>query len=190
MSDNKSAKNDNKDLPIDDLQAQIDDLKEKDDKMMDEQNKKDSKEDEMQAKIDELTEALARTMADLQNYKRRAEEDRINFVKFANAEILKQLIPTLDNFDRCVSHLPNDLNKNNWAKGVVQIHDNLFDTLEKIGVRKIKTVGEKLDPNLHEGLMTGPGKQDIITEEFEPGYTLNNEVIKPAKVKIGDGTKK
>ena len=146
--------------------------------------------DEKDAKIEELTAALTRVMADMQNYKRRTEEDQGNFVKFANAELLKILLPVIDNFDRSTEHIPDDLRGNDWAKGVIQIHDELLKTLEKAGVKRIKTIGEKLDPNLHEGLMAGPGEKDEIIEEFEPGYTLNENVIKAAKVKVGDGTKK
>ncbi len=144
--------------------------------------------DDKDSKVEELTNALARAMADLQNYKRRTEEDQGKFVKFANAELLKVLLPIIDNFDRSTEHLPDDLKDNDWAKGVVQIHDDFLKTLEQIGVKKIKTIGETLDPNFHEGLMAGPGKKDEIVEEFEPGYTLNDNVIKPAKVKVGDGT--
>ncbi len=142
------------------------------------------------AKIDELTNALARAMADLQNYKRRTKEDQAKFVKVANTELIKVLLPVIDNLDRSTEHLPDDLKDNKWAKGIVQIHDEFLKTLETVGVKKIKTIGETLDPNLHEGLMTEPGKKDEIVEEFEPGYTLNDNVIKPAKVKVGDGTKK
>jgi molecular chaperone GrpE len=142
-----------------------------------------------EAKIDELTNALARAMADLQNYKRRTEEDQAKFVKFANAELIKVLLPIIDNFDRSTEHLPDDLKNNEWAKGIVQIHDDFLKTLKTVGVKKIKTIGETLNPNLHEGLIAGPGKKDVILEELEPGYTLNDNVIKPAKVKVGDGTK-
>ena len=160
------------------------DAQDEDQKVNDEQQKGDDKD----AQIEELTGALARAMADLQNYKRRTEEEQGSFVKFANAELLKILLPVIDNFDRSAEHMPDDLKGNDWAKGVVQIHDDLLKTLEKAGVKRIKTVGEKLNPNLHEGLIAGPGKKDEIIEEFEPGYTLNDNVIKPAKVKVGDGT--
>ena len=83
--------------------------------------------------------------------------------------------------------MPDDLKGNEWVKGIVQIHDDFLKTLEQIGVKKIKTVGEALDPNLHEGLIADPGKKDVILEELEPGYTLNDEVVKVAKVKVGDG---
>ncbi|MBU0727450.1 nucleotide exchange factor GrpE [Patescibacteria group bacterium] len=139
-------------------------------------------------KIEELTNALARAMADLQNFKRRTEDEQGRFVKFANAEMLKELLPIIDNFDRSTTHLPDEIKDNDWAKGVVQIHDELMKTLQKIGVERVKSIGEKLDPNLHEGLMTGPGEKDIIIEEFEPGYILNGSVIKAAKVKVGDGS--
>ncbi|MBN2086820.1 nucleotide exchange factor GrpE [Candidatus Peregrinibacteria bacterium] len=177
-------------VSIDDLQNQINKLEEDDAKEMKEENSKNAKVTELELKVEELTNSLARSMADMQNYKRRTEDDKGSFVKFANAELLKQILPIIDNFDRCTAHLPKELENNDWAKGVKQIHDDLLKTLEKLGVHKIKTVGEILNPNLHEALMSGPGKKDEIIEEFEPGYTLNSAVIKAAKVKVGDGTKK
>ena len=115
---------------------------------------------------EELKNALARALADLQNYKRRTEEDKAKFVKFANAE----------------------LKGNDWAKRVVQIDQELNKTLTGLGVKRIETVGQKLDTRQHEALMSGPGEKDVVIEEFEPGYLLNDEVIKPAKVKVGDGS--
>jgi len=150
--------------------------------------KENEKDDAKDTKIEELTEALARAMADLQNFKRRSEEEKASFVKFSNAEMLKELIPVFDNFDRSAEHMPKDLKDNDWAKGVVHIHDNLVSTLEKLGIKRITTVGEKLDLTRHEALITGPGERDIITEELEPGYTLNEDVVKVAKVKVGDGS--
>ncbi|MFH0838072.1 MAG: nucleotide exchange factor GrpE [Patescibacteria group bacterium] len=145
--------------------------------------------DEKDAKIEELTGQLARAMADLQNFKRRSEEEKASFVKWANAEMLKNILPILDNLDRSVTHLPKELKDNEWAKGMLHIHDDLLKTFEKLGIKKIKTVGEKLNPKIHEAMMTGPGDLDTVTGEFEPGYTLGDEVIKVAKVKVGDGSK-
>ena len=139
-------------------------------------------------KIEELTQALARSMADLQNFKRRSEEEKVSFLKYANAELLKSILPFVDNLDRSVSHLPEELKENQWAKGVVHLHADLTKTLTSMGVEKIKTVGEKLNPNLHEGLMSGPGEKDVILEEFEPGYKMGDIIIKVARVKVGDGT--
>lgn len=141
-------------------------------------------------KIEELTNQLARAMADLQNYKRRSEEEKSSFVKFANAELLKIILPILDNLDRSITHLPEELKTNEWTKGMLHIHEDLLKTFEKIGLKKIKTVGEKLDPKKHDALLAGPGEMDMITEEYEPGYSLMDETIKPAKVKVGNGSQK
>lgn len=146
--------------------------------------------DNRDLKIEELTNQLARAMADLQNYKRRSEEEKTSFVKFANAELLKIIMPILDNLDRSISHLPEELKNNEWTKGMLHIHEDLLKTFEKIGLKRIKTVGEKLDPKKHEALLAGPGEMDIITEEYEPGYSLMDETIKPAKVKVGNGSQK
>lgn len=145
---------------------------------------------ETDAEVDQLKEALARCMADLQNFKRRSEQEKGNFVKFANAQLLKSLLPIFDNLNRSVDHLPDALKEDNWAQGVVHVHADLMKTLESLGIKKMKTVGEKLNPNKHEALMSGPGEVDTIVEEFESGYEMNGEVVKPAKVKVGDGTEK
>ena len=141
-------------------------------------------------KIEELTNHLARCMADLQNYRRRSEEDKGRFVKFANAEMLKILLPAIENLDRSCKHLPDNLKEDAWAKGVLHTQADLTKALAIIGVKWIETVGKKMDLKFHEVLMQGPGEKEVITEELDPGYTLNGETIKAAKVKVGDGTKK
>lgn len=145
--------------------------------------------DDKDIKIEELKNQLARAVADLQNFKRRSMEEKMSLVKYANIELLKEILPILNNLDRSVTHLPEELKANEWAKGMVHIHSDLLKTFEKVGIKKISTVGEKLDPKKHEAVMTGPGEKDIILEEFSPGYCLIDETIKVAQVKVGDGTK-
>jgi molecular chaperone GrpE len=144
--------------------------------------------DESKKKIEELTNHLARCMADLQNYKRRSEEDKVRFVKFANAELLKILLPALENLDRSCKHLPGSLKEDAWSKGVLHTQADLQRALSTIGVRRIETVGKKLDLKFHEVLMQGPGEKGVVTEELDPGYTINGETLKAAKVKVGDGS--
>jgi molecular chaperone GrpE len=138
--------------------------------------------------VAELTNALARAMADLQNFKRRTEEDQSKFVRFASSEMLRMILPVVDNLNRSKSHMPEDLKENEWAKGVIHAHDDLLKNLEKMGVKKMEVVGKKLDPKFHDGVMMGTGERDMVVEELEPGYTLNGEVLKVAKVKVGDGS--
>jgi molecular chaperone GrpE len=140
-------------------------------------------------KIEELTNQLARCMADLQNFKRRSEEDKVRFVKFANAELLKILLPAIENLERSCKHLPENLKEDAWAKGVLHTQTDLTKALSILGVKRIDTVGKKLDLKFHEALIAGPGEKDLILEELDPGYMVNGETLKAAKVKVGDGTK-
>ncbi len=163
----------------DDLQKKLDEAKQADQ----EQQKEESQNNQME----ELKEQLVRCMADMQNLKRRAEEDKGKWIKFANYEFLKELLPVVDHFDRATQQVPENLKEDGWVKGVTQSHDELMKVLEKVGVKKIKTVGEKLDPNIHEAVMQDKGEKDVILEEFEPGYTYHEQTLKAAKVKVGNG---
>jgi len=202
MTDNnQNPQSDDEDISMDDFQKEINKLKEEDGekeiKIEENENSRDDDSsrleedneiiDDNENKVEELTNALARSMADLQNYKRRVQEDRIKLIKFANTDLLQKLIPIMDHFDRSAKHLPEELKENDWVKGVIQVHDELLKTLENVGIKKIKTIGEIFNPNLHEALMQGEGEKDIITEEFEAGYIYNEETLKAAKVKVGNG---
>jgi molecular chaperone GrpE len=173
--------------PIDPLAEKVAEAKKQDSEVRSQESAK--ADEEAKKKIEELTNHLARCMADLQNYRRRSEEDKGRFVKFANAEMLKVLLPALENLDRSCKHLPDDLKENSWTKGVLHTQADLAKALERIGVKRIVTVGQKIDLKFHEALIAGPGEKDIIVEELDPGYTLNGETIKAAKVKVGDGSK-
>jgi molecular chaperone GrpE len=148
-------------------------------------NKEDA--DPRDQQIASLKDSLMRAMADSQNMKRRFEEDRARLIRFANAELLKELLPIIDHFDRACAQLPASLAGDAWVKGVLSTHEELMRALEKIGVKKIETAGKKLDPTLHEAVLQGEGEKDVILEEYEPGYTHNGETLKPAKVKVGGG---
>jgi len=188
MSDEpkKDKKVKSKDTPAsapDDLMAKIEEAKTADAEV----NELEQKQSDAEIQANALKEALARCMADMQNYKRRVEEDKMRFVKFANSELLKIIIPIIDNFDRSCQHMPDNLKEDAWAKGVIHTHDDLMKALAKIGVKRIETVGKKLDPTKHEAVLQGPGEKDVVTEELEPGYSYHEETVKAAKVKVGNG---
>jgi len=136
-------------------------------------------------KIEELTNLAQRSLADLQNYKKRVEEDKKGFVQFATAEAIKAFLPIFDNLLRALTHIPEDLKDNEWVKGIESLTRQFENILNQYNVVKIKTIGEKFDPNMHEALLTGEGEKDIILEELEPGYMLGDRVLKASKVKVG-----
>jgi len=131
-----------------------------------------------------------RSQADLMNYRRRAEQEKEEIGRFGNTAILLSLLPILDDLERALTSIPDDLAKHSWADGIRLIERKLQANLEAQGVSQIKAFGEPFDPNLHEAMMQGKGKEGIVVEEIEKGYKLNNRLIRPSKVVVGSGEEK
>lgn len=150
-------------------------------------SKKDSpKNDILQQKVDELTEALKRERADAMNLRRRNEEERASMGPYYKSMVINELLPVIDNFDRALKHVPKDLEKNDYIKGIQGVVKQFEDTLNKLGVEKIKTVGEPFDPKLHEAVSMeeGDGTEEVVSEELQSGYCLGDEIIRHAMVKV------
>jgi molecular chaperone GrpE len=131
-------------------------------------------------------EKLMRVVAEMQNLKRRSEEDKRQFAAFANQSLLLDVLQIVQTFNLSVSHLPADLADNEWVKGVLSIDKQLNGFLERQGVKDIKcVVGDKVDPAKHEVMMKGEGDDGVVVEVFEKGYEMNGRVLKAAKVKAG-----
>lgn len=145
--------------------------------------------DALQQQIGELTEALQRERADAINIRRRHDEQLANLQTIAKASVMRQLLPVIDNFERALKHAPADLADNQYIKGIQGIVKQFEQTLEKLGVQKITTVGEPFNPHLHEAVSMeeGDGDQEIVSEELQPGYQMGEEVLRPAMVRVTKG---
>jgi len=141
----------------------------------------------LREEYDALSETTKRAVADLQNFKRRVEQDQAELRIFANADLLTSLFPVIDNLKRAFDNLPKELAENEWVKGIQAIEKHLLDTLTSLGLEEIKAIGEQFDPELHEAVMQGPGPKNEILEELEKGFAFKGKAIRPAKVKVGDG---
>lgn len=141
---------------------------------------------QLQQQVAELTEALQRERADSDNIRRRHEEQFAGLKNIVKATVVRDLLPVIDNFERALKHVPKDLANNDYVKGVQGIVKQFEDTLKKIGVERIKTVGEVFDPRLHEAISMedGDGTLEVVSEELQAGYTLGEEVIRHAMVKV------
>jgi molecular chaperone GrpE len=128
-----------------------------------------------------------RAQADFVNYKRFTEQDKIDTCKYANANLLVNILPILDDFERALGSIPKGEDKAKWVEGLKLIDRKFRDTLEKQGVTSIKAVGEEFDCRSMEAMSCGKGKKDIVTHELEKGYKLQDKVIRPAKVIVGTG---
>jgi len=102
------------------------------------------------------------------------------------ANVVHDLLPVIDNFERALKHVPKDLKDNDYIKGVQVVVKQFEKTLADMGVERIKTVGEHFDPHLHEAVSMeeGDGQHEIITEELQAGYRIGDNVIRHAMVKV------
>lgn len=141
---------------------------------------------ELEAKIAELTEALQRERADAENLRRRTTEEKSRLGEFYKAMVVQELLPALDNLERALMHTPKDLKDHDYVKGVKSVIKQFEQSFSQLGVKRIKTVGEVFDPRLHEAihLEEGEGTVEVVCEELQPGYTLGDEVIRHAMVKV------
>jgi len=128
-----------------------------------------------------------RTQADFINYKRRSEQEKEEIGKFANAMLLLNLLPILDDLERAFTSIPPHLAKLSWVDGIRLIERKLWASLEAQGLSQIKALGEPFDPKLHEAAMHANGKEGIVIEELQKGYKLHDRVIRPAMVVVGNG---
>lgn len=140
--------------------------------------------EQLKKDLAEMTELAKRTMADLQNLRRRNEEERGTLVKMANLNLIAQILPIVDNLDRAITHSPGD----EWAKGIEMSLGQLHSVLENFGVKRMECIGQPFNPDLHEAITQGPGPANTVVEELEKGYLLGDRVIRHAKVKVGDGS--
>lgn len=140
----------------------------------------------LQQQVDELTEAVQRERADAVNLRRRHEEQIVGLKNTIRANVVRQLLPVIDNFERSLKYIPADLTENEYVKGIQVVVKQFEKTLADLGVQRIKTVGELFDPRWHEAIMMeeGDGTQEVVSEELQAGYHLGDEVIRHAMVKV------
>lgn len=142
-------------------------------------------------KITELDHALKRALADFENFRKRVEKERSEMTLVAKVNILHELLPILDNFNRAIGHLPIELKENPWSIGILSIAKQLKDLVERQGLETIApNPGDHFDPKLHEAVSHEPHDSifaDHIIETIEVGYTVNGQALRPARVRVSAG---
>jgi molecular chaperone GrpE len=143
--------------------------------------------EKLQQDLQDMTEIAKRALADLQNYKRKADEERSMLMSLGEINVIKELLTVIDSFTRAFTHIPEDIAKHDWVNGVTQIEKQLISIAKNVGLEEIPGVGSPLDPNVHDVLAQIPGEKDTILEEVEKGYTFKGKVIRASKVVTGNG---
>ena len=141
---------------------------------------------EEKEKAESYLASWQRAQADFVNYKRRAEQEREEFGKFANSCLILNLLPVLDDLRRALDSVPAK-RPPGWADGIRLVERKFRATLAAQGLTPIKSLGEPFDPKFHEAIRQGNGEEGIVIEELQKGYTLHDRLLRPAMVVVGNG---
>ncbi len=140
--------------------------------------------DRLAADKAELEDRLLRMRAEFQNARTRAERERCDYLQFASMDLVKDLLPVLDDLERAKRVETSD---REYAKGVELIYQRLFDTLKKMGLEPLETEGKRFDPNLHQAIervQTEEDEDQTILGEFQRGYQFKGKLLRPAMVRV------
>ncbi len=142
--------------------------------------------EQLAKEVADLTESLQRERADAINIRRRHDEQVAELKTVIKANVIEDLLPVIDNFERALKHVPAELTDNDYVKGVQGVVRQFESTLNAMDVQKIKTVGEAFDPHVHEAVVMddSEGEVEVVSEELQSGYTVGDRVIRHAMVKV------
>ena len=128
-----------------------------------------------------------RAAAEFENFRRRNEKDRIDWIKNANKDLIMELIDVYEHLELAMKSADTEKVPENFRKGIVMVHDQLRDLLKKYGLKRIEAIGEEFDPQYHQAIICTPkdGFDDnIIFDCIQSGYILNDKVLRPARVAV------
>jgi molecular chaperone GrpE len=131
-----------------------------------------------------------RAAADLSNYRKRSEQERSELVKNANADLIRRLLPVIDDMERAFQTVPADLAPLPWVEGMRLIERKLLTILEQEGVTPYDALGLEFDPAFHEAVTleaTDAANDGKVIGEIQKGYRLRDRVLRPALVRVGKG---
>ena len=140
--------------------------------------------DQLAAEKADLQDRLLRARAEFDNYRRRSEQQRSEYLQFAAMDPVREILPILDDFERALKVETAD---SDYAKGVELIYQRMLDSLKKMGLEPIETEGKMFDPNLHqavERVQTEETEDQAILGEFQRGYNFKGKLLRPAMVRV------
>jgi len=142
--------------------------------------------------VAELKDKLLRTLADMENLRRRSQKDREDALKYSSANFARDMLSVADNLRRAIDSIPEDGDPDGAAlvgfiEGISLTEKELLSTLERHGIRKIDPMGEKFDPQFHEAMFEIPSAEaenGTVLQVVEVGYVIHDRLLRPAKVGI------
>lgn len=150
-------------------------------------NKKDSEIEKLKAELESKNDLLLRTAAEFDNFKKRTDRERGTVAEFAKANVIKQLLPILDNIER--ASLLEDKTSADYIKGIELIVKQFESLGEKLGICELAQIGDAFDPNCHEAVMHIEDEtlgENVIVEVLQKGFKIGDTIIRPAMVKVAN----
>lgn len=151
--------------------------------------RKKEKKDPRDQKIEELTDQLRRQMAEFDNFRKRTEKEKSAMFEVGAKSIIEKLLPVIDNFERGLAAIPEDVKGTPFADGMEMIYKQLLKNLEEAGVKPIEAEGQPFDPNYHNAVMHVEDEslgENVVVQEFQKGYLYRDSVIRHSMVKVAN----
>ncbi|MBC8078256.1 MAG: nucleotide exchange factor GrpE [Chloroflexales bacterium] len=144
---------------------------------------------ELEQQANDYKDQWLRATADYKNFKRRSDAERVELIRSASQGLILKLLPVIDDFDRAIANIPDEVAGTPWWGGAQLIAQKLRTLLESEGVSPIAALDAPFDPNQHEAVLyeDAPGKEDTVVEELQKGYKIGDRVLRPTMVKVGRG---
>ncbi len=143
--------------------------------------------EEKEKEVKEHYDRLLRVAADFENYKKRAAREKEEWTKFANEDLIKGILPFIDNLERAVNHSEKTEDYQSLVEGIKLTVQQLLNTLNKFGVSLIQSLGKPFNPAVHQAMLlveTDQHEPNQVVEEFQKGYLLNERLLRPATVSV------
>ena len=137
--------------------------------------------------IEAVNDKYLRLAAEFENYKRRVQRDQSDTIRFANEKLLRDMLPTLDNLERAIQSGRNQDNVDKLLEGIDLTYKHFIETLQKMGMTQVSSVGEIFDPAKHQAVgqvESSSVPENAIVEEYQKGYFLHDRILRPAMVTV------
>lgn len=147
------------------------------------------KKDPKDVQIEDLQDRLKRQMAEFDNFRKRTEKEKSSMYEIGARDIIEKILPVLDNFERGLASVPDDLKGGSFAEGVEMIYKQFVKTLEDAGVEAIEALGQQFDPNLHNAVMHVDDDsfgENEISQELQKGYKYRGTVVRHSMVQVAN----
>ncbi len=140
-----------------------------------------------ETEFQELQNKYLRTLAEMDNFRKRAAREQTESIRYANEKIMSDLLPVIDNMERAITHSTEKKDFDVLIDGLNLILQEFSNAMDKHGVKCIESIGQPFDPSIHHAVVrvdTGTHNDNMIVEEFRKGYLLNDRVLRPALVSV------